>query len=173
VKTTLRNGFLWAVILLCTLPRAAWAQQIDLENVPQDVLMQFADGPFAETYSISGRINPFYLRGDFDGDGKPDYAVLVASKKDHSSGIAIWLSSKAKILVLGAGNAFRVGAEETRSFDVIDTWQVYAKKPVEQGVGEGPPPKLIGEAILAGKKESASGLIFWNGKRFAWYQQGD
>jgi hypothetical protein len=28
-------------------------------------------------------------------------------------------------------------------------------------------------AILAEKQESASGLIFWDGKQYRWYQQGD
>jgi len=160
-------------LLLGTRACLLCGQNINRENFPEDVEMQFTTGPFANAYSISDRLNPFYLRGDFDGDGKPDYAVLVVSKKDRLNGIAIWLSGKAKIFVLGAGQPFKLGAEVTSDFTVLDTWQVYGKKPVEQGVGAGPPPKLIGEAILAGKRESASGLIYWNGNRFAWYQQGD
>lgn len=173
MKLKCKHQLLWTAVLLGAMAPAAQTQEVDLENVPQDILMQVGTGPFAEAYSISGRINPFYLRGDFDGDNKPDYAILVLSKKDHSRGIAIWLSSQKKFLVLGAGHAFRLGAERTTDFDVIDTWQVYGKKSVERGFEAGPPPKLLGEAILAGKKESASGLIYWNGKQFAWYQQGD
>lgn len=173
MKLQCKHQFVLTAILLCALASASKAQEVDLENVPDDILMQIDSRPFVETYSISGRINPFYLRGDFDGDGKPDYAILVVSKKDQSRGIAIWLSSQKKFVVLGAGHAFRLGAVRVTDFDVIDTWQVYCKKPVERGVEAGPPPKLLGEAILAGKKESASGLIYWNGKQFAWYQQGD
>jgi hypothetical protein len=55
----------------------------------------------------------------------------------------------------------------------LDIWQVYGKRSVERGVESPPPPHLIGEAIFAGKSESASGLIYWDGKSFAWYQQGD
>jgi hypothetical protein len=167
------NRFIWTAILLCASVCISRAQDVNLENVPQDVLMQLGTGSFAETYSISGRINPFYLRGDFDGDGKPDYAILVVSNKDHSRGIAIWLSSQAKIFVLGAGRPFKFSHGDSADFEFIDTWQVYGKKPVERGVQAGPPPRLIGEALLVGKKESASGLIYWNGKQFAWYQQGD
>ena len=173
MKLKCKPQILRTAILLCAIAPAMQAQEVDMENVPADILMQVGTGPFAEAYSLSSRINPFYLRGDFDGDGKSDYAVLVVSKKDQSRGIAIWLSSQKKFLVLGASHAFRLGAERTADFDVIDTWQVYGKKPVERGVGTGPPPKLIGEAILVGKKESASGLIYWNGKQFNWYQQGD
>jgi hypothetical protein len=55
----------------------------------------------------------------------------------------------------------------------MDVWQVYPRGPVEEGVEAGPPPKLRGEALLVEKSESASALIYWNGKRYVWYQQGD
>ena len=173
MKLIRRNQYILTAILLCTPFSVPQAQDFDLENVPQDVLMQFGTGPFAQTYSISGRINPFYLRGDFDGDGKPDYAVLVLSNKDHSRGIAIWLSSQAKIFVLGAGRPFKLSHGDSADFEFMNVWQVYGKKPVERGVQAGPPPRLMGEALLVGKKESASGLIYWNGQQFVWYQQGD
>ena len=58
-------------------------------------------------------------------------------------------------------------------FGWMDAWHVYEKGKVEQGASEGKPPKLKGDAIMAIKTESASGLIYWNGKKFDWYQQGD
>jgi hypothetical protein len=167
------SAFILAAILLGTSVRVAQKLDVDWENVPEDVINHLADGPFAQTYSIGVWINPFYLRGDFDGDGKPDYAILVLSKKDHSKGIAIWLTSQAKFNVLGAGTPFKLSAGDTADFQWMDIWQVYGKKPVGPGIEAGPPPKLIGEALLVGKRESASGLIYWNAKKFVWYQQGD
>jgi hypothetical protein len=32
---------------------------------------------------------------------------------------------------------------------------------------------LRGDALLVGKSEAASALIYWNGKRYVWLQQGD
>jgi hypothetical protein len=55
----------------------------------------------------------------------------------------------------------------------MDAWQVYYKKDVGLGVGETKLLKLKGEAIYAGKLESSSGLIYWDGKEYRWYQQGD
>ncbi len=159
--------------MLSTSVRTSQKQEVDWENVPNDVIEQLADGPLSKVYSVGVWINPFYLRGDFDGDGKPDYAVLVYSIKDHSKGIAIWLTSQAKFIVLGAGNPFEPRGGDKGDFEWMDLWQVYSKKPVEPGVEAGPPPKLIGEALSVGKSESASGLIYWNGKKFVWYQQGD
>src|SRR5215471_3270936 len=94
IMTRIIRTLLLSATLLSVSADVMRAQEPDLENLPQDVLMQFGTGSFAETYSISARINPFYLRGDFDGDGKPDYAILVVLKKDQSKGIAIWLSSQ-------------------------------------------------------------------------------
>src|SRR5436190_18270036 len=53
-------------------------------------------------YKLSDRINPFYLRGDFDGDGKQDYAVLVVSEKQEP-GIAICRGGMSQPNILGAG----------------------------------------------------------------------
>jgi hypothetical protein len=55
----------------------------------------------------------------------------------------------------------------------IAGWSVYPRKLIEQGVGEGAPPKLLGEAIFIDASESASGILYWTGKEFRWYQQGD
>jgi hypothetical protein len=149
------------------------AQQINPENIPDGLLKIIKQGSFARTYDLDGSVNPFYLRGDFDGDGKADYAFRIKSKSENASGIAIWLSTKRKMVILGAGIPFTVAGSSVSNLNFLDIWQVYEKKIVERGVGVSLPPRLLGEAILAGKSESASGLIYWNGKFFAWYQQGD
>lgn len=144
-------------------------------NVPEP-LRPVIDAPgFRERYEIGTWLNPFYLRGDFDGDGSIDYAFLVKHRSDGKRGIAIWLSGKpgSGVLTVGAGTRARAGGAVTDNWDFFDAWQVYGKRAVSRGASEGKPPKLIGEAILVEKTESASGLIYWNGKQFVWYQQGD
>src|SRR3954452_5944027 len=61
--------------------------------------------PVEPQYQLSDRSNPFYLRGDFDGDGRPDYAVLITNSKDER-GIAVCRAAAAKPEILGAGNVF-------------------------------------------------------------------
>ncbi|MGB7283211.1 MAG: hypothetical protein WBE13_13185 [Candidatus Acidiferrum sp.] len=170
---TVKSLFALAFVLFVWNTLPSHAQEIDDENVPSEIGMAMELGPFAQSYSIDGSVNPFYLRGDFDGDGKADYAIRIKSKRGGELGFAIWLSSRKKIVVLGAGIPFKVSGQAATNLKVLNTWQVYPRRPVEQGVASGPPPRLIGEAILAGKRESASGLIYWNGKSFVWYQQGD
>ena len=47
-------------------------------------------------------VNPFYLRGDFDGDGKPDYAVTVKGK--HSGKLRV-------VMCMTNNRAFLLGSE--------------------------------------------------------------
>jgi len=165
--------YLLVLVALTISTPSGWTQEVEIENVPNELLKEIELGQFAQSYSLDGSVNPFYLRGDFDGDGKADYAFRIKARKDRSSGIAIWLTSLRKFVVLGAGVSFTISGNPNTNLDFLDTWQVYGKRPVERGVKAGNPPQLIGEAILAGKRESASGLIYWNGKSFTWYQQGD
>lgn len=115
---------------------------------------------------VSSEINPFYLRGDFDGDGKADYAFLVNS--GNNQGIAVCLARETSPRIVGASQSFD-GTLDLR----FDHWAVFPMQPVERGVEESEPPSLRGEAILVLVIEAGSGLIYWDGRDFQWYQQGD
>jgi hypothetical protein len=54
----------------------------------------------------------------------------------------------------------------------MGSWQVYSKGRAAQEA-EGGVPDLRGDALFVGKSEAASALIYWNGNRYAWSQQGD
>jgi hypothetical protein len=117
-------------------------------------------------YEVSHKVTPPYLRGDFDGDGKPDYAVVVA--RDGAQGVALCRGSAAPPIVLGAGTSFN----HMKNLD-FRAWRVHVRNSrVARGAGVGRPPVLSGDALLL-EWESASAIVYWNGNRFAWYQQGD
>ena len=135
-----------------------------------------------DRYEFSSRLNPFYLHADFDGDNKQDVAIWIRNRESNKSGIAIIHRETGKTYLVGAGNPIVNGAGEVLwaksksgdSLDFIDAWLVYEKGRVAQGAGEvGSPPILKGDTLLLIKTESASGLIYWTGKHYAWYQQGD
>jgi hypothetical protein len=138
--------------------------------------MQFARGlpravdrcftALGSEYRITARLNPFYLHGDFDGDGRADYAVLIA--RGEENGILICRASEGKPIILGAGRPFN-GMRDLN----FDAWMIYPKEPVQRGVGEGSPPTLRGDAVEVVWSEKASALLYWNGSGFQWYQQGD
>ena len=116
-------------------------------------------------YVVSQKIDPTLLHGDFDGDGKPDFAVAVVRKT--AQGVVVCRSSGSPI-VLGAGRAFN----EMINLDFAG-WRLHPKSiKVPRGAGAGTPPILKGDALLL-EWESASAVVYWDGARFVWYQQGD
>ncbi len=72
--------------------------------------------------------------------------------------------------VLGAGVEVGNGGDD---FGWMDFWRIYEKGSGGKGATDETPPALLGDALLVGKSESSSALLFWDGKGYRWYQQGD
>jgi hypothetical protein len=143
------------------------AGQADLSSRPNNVPDEIHScvSTLGIGYKISNRINPFYLRGDFDGDGQPDYAVLVTKGSDQ--GIVVCRSSS-QTNIVGAGEPFH-----GRSDLNFPAWKVHPRRRiVERDVEEGPLPKLRGDAIVI-QWEEVNALVYWDGKKFSWYQLTD
>jgi hypothetical protein len=114
--------------------------------------------------SIDGGINPFYLSGDFDGDGKLDIAVQVVRAK--ARGILICLSTQKAPLLVGAGSSTIWPAKEEWRFDA---WSIITKE--SKAVSR--PTGAKHDAILLDIKETANGLLYWDGTALRWQQLGD
>ncbi len=150
---------------------AAWSAApdgtADPPNIPEVIDRAIANESLAKKYGLSHRINPLYLRGDLNGDGKIDIAVLVKQRSTGKTGIAIINGATDKVIVLGAGTAIDNGGDD---FEWMDSWEIYSKDRMANGTSV---PKLRGDSLLVSKSEAASALIYWNGKRYVWLQQGD
>lgn len=152
---------------------AAGAEDLPFQlssSLPPPVLKALENDASAKRYALTAHLNPFYLHGDFNGDGRTDTAVLVRNSGTGKIGIAILHAGAKSIIMLGAGRKFGNGGDD---FRWMDAWHLYPKAPVQRGADETAPPRLRGDALMVIKTESASGLIFWNGKGYGWYQQGD
>jgi len=136
-------------------------------DVPEVIDKAIANGSLAKEYELSFRISLFYLRGDFDGDGKPDVAVSVKQRSTGKLGVAIINGATGKVTILGAGTAIGNGGDD---FEWMDSWERYSKGRVAKGKSI---PKLRADALLVSKSKAASALIYWNGQRYVWLQQGD
>jgi len=112
-------------------------------------------------YTIDTTPNPYYLRGDFDGDHKADYVVGVKKAGDKDDSFVV-LRAKGKPVWIDAS------AIPTDGFYVVDR-----SEKIGVGASGGKPPKLKGDAIMFFKSESSSALVYWTGKKFAVYWQGD
>ena len=150
-------------------------------NLPPAVSHRFQTEKFLTRYAISAKLNPFYLRGDFDGDGIPDYAVLVVNRTTKAFGIAMIRSRAKHIEVLGAdGIKLRVAATEDGSpgylldeFGWLDSWHVERKQRLRFTGLDRPVTGMVAEGIVVEKAEAAAGLIYWDGKQYRWLQMSD
>ena len=143
---------------------------VALPSIPPGVLEALGKAGVAAKFSISTHVNPFYIQGDFNGDRKLDCAILVRNRASGKIGVAIVHMGKGNVSIIGAGTAFGSGGDD---FAWMDAWYAYPRGKVSQGADEDSPPKLKGDALLMKKTESASGLAYWGGTHYKWYQQGD
>jgi len=126
-------------------------------SLSPDVVAALARFPDKDKYLLVATLNPFYLHGDFNGDGKPDTAILVKHKVSGKIGVAL-IHGAGGIVVLGAGRDFGHGGDD---WAWMDAWRVARRKDGR------------GDALLVMKTESASGLVSWDGRAYRWRQQGD
>jgi hypothetical protein len=155
-------------VKLVIISAVAWGQGLYL---PEDLKTFYGQEKIKSLFEINASMNPFYLRGDFDGDKKKDYIVAVTERKTGKGGMIIYHPAAKNYFVIGAG--VELTTRPGDDYGWMNAWEVFCKKEVEKGVGETGTIKVKGDAILVLKLESSSGLIYWDGKKYQWYQQGD
>jgi hypothetical protein len=108
-------------------------------------------------------MNPFYLRGDLDGDRKADFAVLIVQKGTQKEGILVCFGGNLRQPVrLGAGSPLALeGGQSADDLKAFDAWII-----------EEPGRDFPRDRIHLVAKELGSGLLYWNGRRFRWKQLG-
>jgi hypothetical protein len=121
-------------------------------------------------FEIKAYLVPVEIGGDFDGDGALDFAVPIGRRADGKRAVAL---CRAGTYLDVIGLEGEMGHLTPTYFDRMDWWGLHPKGEVGQGVAEGPPPRLIGDAILLGLEEKSSVLVYWNGQGYAAYWQGD
>lgn len=133
-------------------------------------LAQCLKSPKSANLSVLTDRNPFYLRGDFDGDGRPDYAVSVRSQ-DGGTGVLI-CAGNGEVFLLGGGIGGGKFSDMPRDRFLAPNWAVYSKREVTalgafQSNVPHPVPLVKGESIAMIWEDGIS-LIYWNGKSFKW-----
>lgn len=151
---TARRDFLgWTVIRDDQYEADQWRWQY-----PSWAYAQVEGTDIERAYDLRSASNPFMLHGDFDGDGQTDVAAWVERRSDPDEvGVVVVHHSGGVHYVPTAG----------------PNWEVYPRGDIGQGVGEGPPPTLRGDALLFVKPEATSVLRYWDGSAYAEYHQGD
>ncbi len=139
-------------------------------NIPIWVRNTFKKNDLSKKYDYIFRINPMYLRGDFNGDNELDVAIMVKEKSSNKLGIIVIHFGSNDYFVLGAGEQIGNGGDD---FQWMSNWAVKRKGKDRQGADDKAPPHLKAESLYVEKAEAASGIIYWDGKKYSWYQQGD
>lgn len=164
--------FVVVLIVLSSVVCIAGAQNLTVEQrytVPEWARKVMERPDFAKHYELDRHLNPFCQRADFDGDGKLDFATFIRERSTGKIGIAFIHHSTGALYTVGAGKPGIHGDD----YSWVDAWRIFEKGVIPQGVGEGPPPRLKGDALLIFKTEAASAILWWTGSMYRWYQQGD
>lgn len=140
-------------------------ERLDLPQFVQAALKRFPD------LVVSCRLNPPLIKGDFDGDGRPDSAVLVTQQSSGKRGFLIAFANGRTVLA-GAGKHVKYGAASYPDLN-FDQWELHPKNEPAESAEDQKPLKLHADALLVSYHESASGLFYWDGRGVRWFQQGD
>ena len=99
-----------------------------------------------------------YLEPDMDGDNIPDLIVPVMRRSDGAPGLAICLIGTETLIL--AGYDGRIGRHlDPGYFTSADGWGIHRGQ-VYPSPEEGVPPILSGEAVILGKDDSSSVILF-------------
>jgi hypothetical protein len=107
-------------------------------------------------YELVQKLEPSFYVGDFNGDGKSDVALLIKEKSTAKVGIAIVEGGERKIKIVGCGKSFGSGGDD---FSWMDVWSIRHLGKVDR--------------LYVAKSEAASAVIYWNGSKYKWQQEGD
>lgn len=159
------------VQLLVIIYMHAWQEKDPVVSMPSHVYAVMTDSKLFSQVKVNKTQNPFYLRGDFDGDGLPDYAVAICGLKTGNPGILI-ITSRSKIFVLGADNPKEyLGLPSSKWF--TSDWEVFTRKDASKLFDEKEEGRYTPTIPIRPKGEVIGILhneqfctIYWNGKDF-------
>jgi len=155
------------------------AQEMDFGLLFEDPLIRRAEqeGYWSEDrYEIARDQNPYYLRGDFDGDGRADVAVRVRDKSTSNRAIFIVHSSADTVIVLGDGRLTPEGRRQV----VGGYWRVLEKGTVvhpivttSSGIEYGESLELVQDGLEVGNRGGHSVLYYWLGDHYKIFPLSD
>jgi hypothetical protein len=118
-------------------------------------------------------MSPSSIRGDFNGDGRKDYAFLIQENATKKFGFVIFhgrgaQATRTRITVIAAGKTI---AELGDNIQWANFWRTY---PRDAATGEEESqvlvPILKSDAIHLEQKGKRRGLLYWDGRKYAWHR---
>ncbi len=126
------------------------------------------------------KINPFYLRGDFNGDKVMDIAVLVLNKVGDKCIVISHGGKEESFLIAYDHPKKKVKADVLTPFGIAGAeffWHVFTKEEAidhHKGYRQESLTKRVPntEAIHFGKMEGFSVMIYWDGEKYTFVGGG-
>lgn len=145
-----------------------WSQR---RTLPRWARQEFRYHNLDRDYTITYQLYPSYFRGDFNDDGKRDIAFFVEHKRSKKKGLIFIHGKKpqairTRFILLGAGRTF-AGTGDNLKW--ISVWSFIQRRKANLLLGRNMPPDLLGDAIRVEANQGRAGLIYWNGKNYAWF----
>jgi hypothetical protein len=114
----------------------------------------------------------YYLSGDFDGDGYPDYAVAIKGRKTGRNGVLI-CTGKDRVFMLGADKTTDLPFSDMPNDNFVSSkWDVMSKEEAEElhNIEKEPPARVAypkGDSIALIWEDGIC-VIWWDGSRYRW-----
>jgi hypothetical protein len=161
------------MFLLCiSLNCMAGSDESDFALIHPEQISRCLKLTVASSLEVAITTNPYYLRGDFDADGNPDYAVAVRGIKTKRLGVLICNGNKRGFL-LGADNPITPPfSDMPNDYFFAPNWEVFSRSETlalakYKDAVPHPLPVIRGETI-AMIWEDGIALVYWDGQRFKW-----
>ena len=166
--------FLVAFISITTYAQKGRLIPNPVRNIPRWVRNEFSVQQLDRQYEITYQLYPPFLKGDFNGDGKSDIAVLIAEKSSGKLGIALVHGKQAqafkhRITILGAGKQLGTVGDD---FKWMNLWSTLSGKKSLAENDQRLFPALHGTGIRLQQRDDGAGLIYWDGKKYEWRRLG-
>jgi hypothetical protein len=154
----MKSMFVWIVLI----GSASASEQVIW---PEGITKCTNRDSFSTLYERFVHTNPAYLRGDFDGDRRIDYAFAIKSKTDGSEGVAI-CDAKRKLTILGAGS--KPAFSDVPGDHFLTDWIVVGPSETHELEREISTQVRLKADALYFVWEDGVGLIYWDGRKYMW-----
>jgi len=159
---------LGAFLLLTALPAVSSSSRVD-ELATPTAIRTCMESPPLRGYRVDPRVNPYYLRGDFDGDNKADYAVMIIRPKREPSGLAI-CQGDGRIFVRGAGSEPKFSTKKDDNF-LSSNWEVLTQAKFREYACDKKKGALARGEVISLNWEDGTGFVFYNGSQYRWFEE--
>ena len=141
-----------------------------IRNIPKAVRNEFTAQHLDDRYTITYQLYPYYLKGDFNGDERRDIAIPISDKASGKAGIAIFHGKKpqalnTQVVIVSAGKPLGKAGDDIRW---VNFWNVDKRKSRSLEMADKSIQTLKTDALIVGRRDSTSGMIYWDGKKYAW-----